>query len=178
MIKTIIAQMFGIGAMLALFSVYQQNDRKKLLISKLTADFCWAVHYLCLGAYGGMIPNLSGIFREMVFVNRESKKWANHIVWLIIFILINWLLGIRTFQSAINILPIAASTFVTIAFWSKNPKITKIISIPVSAVFLIYDLFVGSYIGVINESIGILSFILYIIKSILRRKNVCVRKRK
>ena len=35
-----IAQVFGIMAMVALFSVYQQEERKKLLRSKLIADVC------------------------------------------------------------------------------------------------------------------------------------------
>ncbi len=175
MIKIIIAQLFGVGAMAALFSVYQQSERKKLIISKLAADLCWTVHYLCLGAYGGMIPNAVGIFRELVFVSRENKKWANNIIFPFVFIIINWFLGVSTLKSAINILPIAASTFVTIALWCKNPKLTKMISMPVSVAFLIYDLFVGSYVGIINESIGILSFMIYFIKSI-KEKKLCVKK--
>lgn len=167
-VMNFIAQVFGIGAMICLFSIYQQKERKKLLISKLFADICWVVHYLLLGAYGGMIPNFVGIFRELIFVNREEKKWANSVAWPCIFILINWILGIRSFDVLINILPIAASTFVTVSLWCKKPNLTKIISIPVSATFLIYDIFVGSYVGIINESIAILSIILYFIR---RRKN-------
>lgn len=66
----IITQIFGIAAMIFLFMLYQQQNRKHLLVCKLCADFFWSVHYLFLGAYGGMIPNFVGIFRELVFVNR------------------------------------------------------------------------------------------------------------
>ena len=38
--KIIIAQLFGIGAMISLFSIYQQSSRKKLIICKLCADIC------------------------------------------------------------------------------------------------------------------------------------------
>lgn len=158
------AQLFGIGAMIALFSVYQQKKRKKLIICKLTADLCWVAHYLMLGAYGGMVPNFVGIFRELVFMQRENKKWANQ-PWIpILFILINWGIGFSTFASPINILPIAASTFVTISLWLKNPRLTKLISIPVSLTFLIYDCFVGSYIGIVNESVAIASIIIDLIR--------------
>lgn len=158
--KFFIAQLFGIGAMIALFSIYQQKSRKRLIISKLCADVCWVIHYLCLGAYGGMIPNFVGIFRELIFVNRDSKKWASSFVWPIAFILINWGIGFTTFESPINILPIAASTFVTVSLWFRRPRLTKLISIPISLTFLIYDIFVGSYVGVLNESIAIISIII------------------
>lgn len=81
MVIKITAQIFGLCAMAALFSVYQQSDRGKLLKSKLFADVFWVVHYIMLGAYGGAVPNFVGIFRELVFINREKLKWANKIIW-------------------------------------------------------------------------------------------------
>lgn len=160
----IIAQILGIGAMISLFLVYQQKDRKKLIAAKLSADVFWVAHYGCLGATAGMIPNFVGIFRELIFINRKSKKWASLFIWPVIFIIINWCLGFGTFSSWYNLLPITASTFVTISLWIDNPHLTKLISIPISASFLIYDIFVGSYIGIINESISICSIIIYFIK--------------
>lgn len=160
----VIAQLLGIGAMVSLFLVYQQRERSKLIAAKLSADIFWVAHYLCLGGFAGMIPNLVGIFRELVFINRKSKKWASSVLWPVLFILINWGLGIRTFHSLYNVLPIAASTFVTISLWIDNPKLTKIISIPVSLAFLIYDIYAGSYVGVVNESIAIGSIIISLTK--------------
>ena len=135
----ILAQLFGIGAMIALFSVYQQSERKKLIAAKLCADVCWVIHYLLLGSIAGMIPNFIGIFRELVFMKRESKKWADKLVWPILFILCGWGMGIYTFSSAFNILPIVASTFVTISLWIKNPRLTKLRTIPVCTAFMVYD---------------------------------------
>ncbi len=160
-----LAQIFGIGAMISLFSIYQQTERKKLIISKLCADVCWVVHYALLGGIGGIIPNFIGIFRELIFVKREEKSWANKIVWPILFIALGWCLGIFTFKSPINILPITASTFVTISFWVKRPTLTKIISVPVCLAFLVYDIFVGSYIGIVNESISVVSIVISFIKN-------------
>ena len=87
---------FGMGAMLALFSVYQQKTRKGIILSKLSADVCWVVHYLCIGGIAGAIPNLVGIFRELVFVNRKKQKWANCVIWPILFILLNFSLALMS----------------------------------------------------------------------------------
>ncbi len=162
--KEILAWIFGLGAMIALFSIYQQKERRRLILSKLCADVCWIIHYLCLGAYGGMIPNVVGFFRELTFIQRDKKRWASSIFLPIIFILINLGLGITTFKEPINILPICASTFATISLWLRRPRLTKLVSMPASLAFLVYDCFVGSYIGIVNESIAIFSIILYFLR--------------
>lgn len=156
-----IAQLFGLGAMVALFLVYQQKSRKGMLFAKLTADVCWVLHYVCLGGIAGMIPNAVGIFRELVFVNRTKHRWAQCVLWPVLFIVLNWALGFRTFYAWYNLLPITASTFVTISLWIDNPRLTKIISAPISAAFLTYDIFVHSYVGIVNESIAIISILLF-----------------
>jgi len=167
---------FGVGAMISLFFAYQQTERKKLIIAKLCADGCWVAHYFCLSAYGGMIPNAVGIVRELVFMDREKSAWKNSPLIPVAFILINWGIGAWTFQSPINVLPIVASTLVTVSLWLKNPKLTKILSLPVSVSFLIYDLCVGSWIGVINESFAIVSILLSFIRSILKKEKLFMAK--
>ena len=167
---TVVSQFFGLGAMICLFLIYQQKTIRRIIFLKLCTDVCWVIHYFLLGGTAGMIPNFVGIFRELIFIQRKDRKWAGSIVWPILFILINWSLGFRTFTSLFNILPIAASTAVTISLWIDNPKLMKIISVPVSLSFLIYDIFVGSYIGVVNESIAICSIIISLTRNHMTNK--------
>ena len=172
----LIGQVFGLCAMLSLFLIYQQKSRKKILIAKLSADVCWVAHYLCIGGTAGMIPNMVGIFRELIFINRKDKKWAGSIFWPILFVLINWGLGIRTFYSVFNILPIAASTFVTVSLWIDNPRLTKLICLPVSLAFLVYDIYIGSYVGIVNESIAIVSILISFVKERKNKMNTVFSK--
>lgn len=157
----IASYIFGAIAMLSLLLAYQQSKRERLIIHKLVADACWAIHYFLLGAYGGVVPNIVGIFREIVFLKRDTskraKRGAGRFAIPMIFIVINWILGALTFKKPINILPIAASMFVTVSLWMKNPKLTKAITLPVCTAFLVYDLLIGSYIGAANETISICS---------------------
>ena len=165
-------QIFGIGAMVCLFLIYQQKTRRNILFCKLGADICWVVHYLMLGGIAGAIPNGVGIFRELIFLHRKSKKWTASLLWPIFFILVGWGLGLRTFHSFYNVLPIAASTFVTVSLWIDDPRLTKMISLPVCAAFFLYDLSIGSYIGMINESISIIS----IAVSLAKERKYSMRK--
>ncbi len=163
------AQLFGVGAMVSLFLIYQQKTRRGMLLSKLSADVFWVIHYLLLGGWAGLIPNAVGIFRELVFLHRKQKKWAASPFWPILFILINWGLGLRTFDAAYDLLPLIASTCVTVSLWIDAPALTKIISLPVSAAFAIYDGFIGSYVGIFNESLAILSITINFAKNCLHK---------
>lgn len=160
-----ITNILGLGAMISLFLIYQQKSRKKILICKLSADIFWVLHYFSLGATAGMIPNLVGIFRELVFVNRKIKKWANTPLWACLFITVNFVLGICSYEEWYDIVPIIASAFVTVSLWIDSPRLMKLISIPVSLAFFVYDIFVLSYVGMINECIAIVSIIIYFIKN-------------
>jgi hypothetical protein len=167
----VLVWLFGIGAMASLFISYQQRTRGGLLAAKLSADAFWVAHYFCLGATAGMIPNLVGIFRELVFINRKKHKWANLFIWPVIFVGLNWFLAWLSFDTPSDLLPIVGSSVVTVALWNDRPRLTKIIIVPVSISFLIYDIFVGSYIGIVNEIIGISSIIIYFIKESRKREN-------
>lgn len=74
-------------------------------------------------------------------------------------------LGLASFRTPINLLPISASALVTISLWLRKPVLTKLVSVPVSAVFLLYDVLVGSWIGAVNESIAILSIFFSLIQT-------------
>ncbi len=156
----LLSSLFGFGAMVSLFAAYQQKKRSRLILAKLCADVCWVCHYGLLGATAGMIPNFLGIFRELIFMQRGRKQWANHWGIPLFFILCGWALGLHTLDAWFHILPIAASTFVTVSLWLKKPGLTKLVTIPVCLAFLLYDLFVGSYMGIVNESLSILSILL------------------
>ena len=162
---------FGIGAMISLFMSHQGKTRKGILAGKLSADLFWSAHYISLGALAGVIPNFVGIFREIVFINRKRHRWAGKALWPVLFIGINLTLGILSFDAWYDLLPITASAFVTVSLWMDNPRLTKCISIPVSGAFLLYDIFVGSYIGIVNESIAIFSIILFFYKEYKHGQN-------
>lgn len=158
-----IAQLFGAFGMGCLFLSYQQNERKKLIAGKLAADVMWVIHYLLLGALGGAIPNFVGIFREIIFMQGD-KKWARSVFFPIFFICLNWALALSTADLPLSLIPICASTFVTISLWAKKPRITRLIGAGVSTAFIVYDIFVHSWIGIINESVAIISIVIALVK--------------
>lgn len=160
----ILSQIFGLGAMLSLFLSYQQNKREKFLFCKLGADVCWVGHYLLLGAFAGIIPNFVGVFREIIFMNSEKHRWADSPIWLIAFLCINIVLGFCNYDVCIDALPIIASVFVTVSMWIKKLNLTKLMITVACALFWVYNFYIGSIVGVINETLSIISIIIFFVR--------------
>ena len=164
--KIVIAYIFSIIAMISVFIMGQQKGKNKLLIFKLVSDACWAIHYFLLGAIGGVIPNFVGVFRDIAFSKREKNKFFSGVYMPVFFIAVNFIIGVFTFSQPINILPICASALATISLWISKPKFVKILLLPVFILFLVYDLLIRpiSYVGIINQTVGIISIIIFFIK--------------
>lgn len=159
----ILAQAIGLLGMGTLFIMYQQSSKKRYLAFKLLSDVVWATHYLLLSAIGGAIPNIMGIARELIFMN-EGKKWANKKIWAAVFIILNTAFALSLTRSAIQFMPIVASALVTVSLTFKNTKNIRLITVPISITFLIYDILVGSWAGALNESISLISIISKLIR--------------
>lgn len=165
-----IAQIFGVGAMLFLLASYQQKTRNRLVACKLSADVLWTLHYFFLAGTAGMIVNFVGIFRELIFMQREKKKWADCLFWPIFFVGCGWVLGFFTYQNLFDLLPLIASALVTVAIWVKNPRLIKFLNIPVCSMFLIYNCLVGSLVGVLNESLSLCSIGIFFLRESLAKR--------
>lgn len=168
MLKEFLIWLCGGLAILSLFLSHQQKKRQGILIFKLSADVLWGAHYLLLGAFAGMIPNTVGILREVAFLGRRRYRLLSSRLVPILFILLNATLGALKFSALYDLLPLSASAAVTVSLWVENPRLTKCISLPVSSAFLVYDLFVTSYLGALNEVLAICSILLFFTKE---RKN-------
>ena len=147
----IITWILGILGVSANFIVYQQKERKQLLIAKMACDFLWACHYASLFAWSGSAICLIGLCRSIVFFN-EHKKWANGKKWLIIFLVLGVISTILTWKNAFSILTGIVAVLSVISFWQSNSKISKMLSYPISWCMVVYDIACLSYIGLLNEA--------------------------
>lgn len=157
------ALIVGIIAVMVNTFIYWQTKRKTLLLTKLLSDSLWTAQYALLKGYTGAAIALIGVIRSIVFLN-EGKKWANGKKWLVVFLVLSLLSGFFTFKSLVSLLPICASLFAVLSFWQKNPALTRFLSFPIAISMLIYDIFIGSVMGIVNESMVIISSFAAIIK--------------
>ena len=162
----------GIG-FLALFFVifsFQKQKRVPLLLIMFVGLLLFVIHFYLLNAYTGAIMNL--IEAGIVFVSfkKETSAWAKHNFWIYIFVCLYILAGMLTLKTASDVLPIAAQIFGGIAVWQNNPRSIRFLMLIPRPLWFIYNLFVGSYAGMIAEVFIFTSVLVGIIRfDILRQ---------
>ena len=164
-----IAQIVGFLGILLSFIIYQQKERKILLIWKLVSDAVWMLHYALLGAFSAVAVTIIGVIRETVYLN-EGKKWANKKFWIVIFCLINIVFAFLTWKGLFSLLPTIASLVAVVSFAMQKPKITRFFSFPIAFCMITYDFFTGSIAGIVNEIFTITSSIVGVIRHDIKRK--------
>lgn len=158
-----IAQGIGIvGLILAIIS-FQQNTNKGILLFQMLASIVFTFHFSLLGAYTGAAMNLVGAVRSTLFFNRE-KNWASKKYWLYLFIVLYIAVGAVTYKNYFSILPTVGMILSTIAFWIKNPKYTRLIMLPCSPCWLIYNFVNFSIAGVLTEIFAVTSLLVAMVR--------------
>lgn len=153
---TFLSYIFGIAGVVANFTVYRQKNRKSLLCKKLFSDIMWCIHYSLIFAVNGAITCGISICREIVFLNKEHR-WAKHKIWLAVFIALNTVISVFTWKGVYSILPGCSAIVSIIVFWIGKPNLTRYVQLPISVAFLIYNTIVGSYFGIVNELLSLIS---------------------
>ena len=158
----LIAQIIGLVGMIMCLLCFHCKNQKNVLYVKLIADFSWTLHYFLLGAMSGSVANLICTTREIVYIFEKNQK--RRYIWLAFFILLNWISAFLTWKGTQSILPALVTTLGAYSFWQKKVKMTRIIGIMTGILMFTYDIFARSYIGMVSESLTIISAVTALIR--------------
>lgn len=161
----LISQLFGIVGVLTFVLSFQIKSNKKLYLVQILSNTMFAIQFVLLGAYSGCINLVICMIRNMLFINRKKWTFVNSpamlaalIALFVINTAINW-------KAWYDIFTLAAVISATTAFWSGNPRKIRTYNLFVaSPCWLIYDVCVGAWAGVLNEVIGMTSIVISIIR--------------
>lgn len=113
--------------------------------------------------------NLLGAFRSLVYSNR-GKKWASSVVWPTVFSIGFLISGILTWDNVFSVFPLIAMLMSSVVLWIEQPKINRMLSLPTSACWLIYNIKTLSYPGIITEIFVLSSIVIGIIRLDIKKK--------
>lgn len=147
---------FGVLGILTTILIYQQREHRNMLYWKLATDTVWVIHYLLLGANSVAVVTIVAILRSIILLC-QKHRWAQHKAWLGIFLGSSLFLSILAWKDWTSLLTTIGSPACIIAYWIGNPKLTRMISIPVALMFLINVAVNGSVWGTICESFLLIS---------------------
>ena len=155
MLNFTLAQIIGAIALIILIISFQKNDKKKLLKYQIFSSLLFAIQYVFLGAYTGCLMNFICIIRNFIFTKySETKKTP--LYWLIIILIFIIILSLLSFDGFISLLPTLAVSLYSIAVWNGNLNSIRIVEIISCLLFIIYNIKVSAYIGLIATIIEML----------------------
>lgn len=160
----IIAQIAGFAAMGVVVMSYQMKHRASIIAMQIFSNLLWILHYLLLGSYSAVVANSIGTVRNVLYGVRGKYKFADSKLIPSAFIVIFVISGIITYKNIFDVLPMIAMIIASIAFFIEDEKIIRILSVPLSSLWLIYAIRNVSIAGMVSESLVLISVIVAIIR--------------
>jgi hypothetical protein len=156
-LKFIISQTIGLIAAALLLLSFQQRTHKRIVLMQFCSGFLFALQYFLLGAYEGMVGNIVGFVRCIVYCFRGKSKFADSIACPIIFSILAGAGGLLTYTNPVSLLPMAAMMISSFVIWNPRAQELRALTIPTSLMWLIYNIICGSVSGTVTEILGQLS---------------------
>lgn len=157
--KEIFIQLIGILGAIFGFIAYQKNEHKKIMLYKTSSELTFALQFILLGAYTGVAMNVIGCVRNLVFA-RQVKKNKSTAAGIILFSLLMAAAGALTWTGPVCLLAIAGKIFTTLAYGMKNPQKVRLLTLPSSGCWLIYDVVCRSLGGIVTEVFTVVSIVI------------------
>ena len=151
----VIAQIIVIIGYIFLAMTYFLKDRKNIILANFLSLLAAGISFLLLSAYTGLSMVLVAIIRNIIFLF-EDKENKRNIVVLIVLLFISTCFAYFTYNGFLSLLAVFATMLYTYALWQKNPKLYKILGIPVSLLGIFYNIYILSIFGTILEGIILL----------------------
>ena len=180
MIFEIFVQLLGFIAIALNIIAVQFNKYGTIIFFKTLGSILFALQYFLLGAYTGMIMDIVGSVRNIIFSLNVKNKRSNKIS-VVIFSCITAIAGIVTIALTwdvseirwtdniqfatvlmviISILSIVAKLISTIAYAIDDPHKMRILNLPSSGCWLIYNFVAFTLAGIINEIMTLTSVLI------------------
>ena len=155
MIYEIIVQGIGfIGLALNVIS-FQSNKHKNIVVMKTGCELSFAVQYLLMGAYTGMVLDGISAIRNVIFI-KLVKKGKSTTPYIIFFSALTIACCIAVWLTAgwdgpISFLVIIAKVLTSIAYGMKNTAKIRALAFPSSALWCVYNSYCFSIAGILTE---------------------------
>ena len=152
--QDILIQAIGyIGALLFVLS-YQIRSNRALFFCQILGSVLFCVQFFLLHALSGCLNLIVIMFRNALLMKYDTCPWVRWKGWTAILSAICTVILYFTWKGAISLLPFAALIGSNIGYWTNNAQKIRLSNLAcASPCWLIYDVIVGSWGGVLNESI-------------------------
>lgn len=157
------AQIVGFLGLALSIVAFQFKKHQNIVLLKLSSELVFSIQYILLGAWTGAVLDFISVIRNFLFY-KFVKKGISTTPVIIIFGLFVIATGFFTFDGFMSLLPIGSKLLTTVSYGMKNEKWLRIITLPSCILWIIYNLFVGSYAGALTDTMTLVSLLIAMYK--------------
>ena len=168
-LQDMMAQLIGLLALISAMISYQMKTQKKIVLIQIVSCTLFAIHFLLLNAYTGALMNLIAAIRSVVFANKD-KKWGKSNWWIVFFSFVCIVAVAFTWEGILSLMPMLGMVLTSIAWGIEKASLVRLISLPSSPLWIVYNFICGSTAGVLTEVFVMSSIITAIIRLDLPKK--------
>ncbi len=162
-IRDFIIQAIGFMGTILFFLSFQCRSNRNLFRVQFLSYLMYTIHLLLLGAVTGGISYIINVFRSICL--GSNQKWANSRYMGFVICLMQLAALYFCWEGWISLLPITANIASTIGGYTRNPRKIRLAGMLInSPLWIIYNIIVGSWAGILDEIVSELSMIISIIR--------------
>ena len=156
-------QAVGFLGTILFFLSYQCKSNKSLFRVQLLSYLCYTAHLLMLGAFTGGISYILNTVRS--FCLGSGKDFLKSRGMCLTLCLLQVAALVFTWDGWYSVLPVAANIASTLGGYTHNPRKIRIAGMFInSPLWIVYDILVGSWAGVLDELVTEASMLLSIFR--------------
>ena len=163
--RFIVATVVGVLAVAMFLLSYQQKKRKNIIIWNTISRCLYVIQYVLLGAYSGAVLDVLGAAVSVVAEKKDHPRLTRHIKPIIItcnLVIVG--VGLLLYENVFSLLPIAGVLLHTGAFWLRDERIIRRISLLGSPFWFVYNLVSRAYGSCIGDLLTMVSIVVAMVK--------------
>ena len=159
----LLIQAIGIAGTILFFLSYQCKRNQTLFRVQFISYLCYTIHFLLLGAITGGISYVLNTLRSFCLGSRNAFLKGKAMCGIICLLQLVTLL--LTWEGWWSALPVAANIAATIGGYTYNPRKIRVIGLFVnSPLWMVYNILVHSWAGILDELVTMASILLSIFR--------------
>lgn len=161
--KFILIQLIGFIGTILFFVSFQCRNNRSLFRMQFLSYLFYTIHLLLLGAVTGGISYIINTFRSLCL--GSNWDFARKKKMCIIICTMQTVVLSFTWNGWISILPVAANIAATLGAYTNNARTIRVVGMLInSPLWIIYNVIIGSWAGILDEVVSELSMGISIIR--------------
>lgn len=159
-----VVQLLGFIALIFLAYSFTKTKKESILFNQVISYIFYSIHYLLLNASSGYIISVINLLKSLFLAIKERHSFLQKNYILFIMIIVYILATYYTYQDLYSLLPAMGAIIYTSMLWQGTVKEVNIGGIINSVLWVIYNIHVLSYVGIISDSLLIIINIVMLIR--------------